>query len=73
MIFESEFDIGELVFYMENNKVKTGRINSIKMPVFFKHKGKIERTYVGYTLKYKTKEFHDCELFKTKSLLLKSL
>lgn len=76
MTIQTLYDEGEVVFFMNNNKITTGTVIGI-----ISRKGYIERNYamsngVFYYLKcdqYDLQDINESSLFKTKEELLNSL
>ena len=71
MDIKTKYDIGQSVFYMDNNKVKTDKIDRIHIEV--RYDPNEIKVRMSYTLFPTTKSYIDEELFLTKEELLKSL
>ena len=71
MEIKTKYDIGQSVFYMDNNKVKEGAIDRIHIDA--QYNAKDNRVKTSYRLFTSAKYYEDDEIFLTKEELLKSL
>ena len=71
MDIKTKYDIGQSVFYMDNNKVKTDKIDQIHIDA--RYNAEDIKVRISYSLFTTTKFYDDKELFLTKEELLKSL
>ncbi len=71
MEIKTKYDIGQRVFYMDNNKVKEGTIDRIYIDA--QYNAKDNKVKIYYRLFTTAKFYKDNELFPTKEELLKSL
>ena len=72
MDIKTKYDLGQSVFYMDNNKVQEGKIDRIHIWVRY-NGGEDNKVRISYSLFTTTKFYGDKELFLTKEELLKSL
>ena len=72
MDIKTKYDIGQSVFFMDNNKVQEGTIDRIHIEVRY-NGGKDNKVRISYSLFTTSKFYEDKELFPTKEELLKSL
>lgn len=70
MTIETKYNIHDKVFYMENNRVRSGSINLIVPPRITPLTVKVD---IEYMLCYKDESLAEYLLFATKEDLLKSL
>jgi len=78
MISESKYSLGETVYFMQDNKICKSTITCICFPTYWKNtKKELQQTSFTYRLKCNTfksnSDIPECWLFKTKTLLLKTL
>lgn len=71
MDIKTKYDIGQSVFYMDNNKVKEGTIDRIHIDA--QYNAKDNKVKISYRLFTTAKYYEDDEIFLTKEELLKSL
>ena len=71
MDIKTKYDIRQSVFYMDNNKVKEGKIDRIHIDA--QYNAKDNKVKISYRLFTTAKYYEDDEIFPTKEELLKSL
>ena len=71
MDIKTKYEIGQRVFYMDNNKVKEGTIDRIHIDA--QYNANYNKVKISYRLFTTAKFYEDNELFPTKEELLKSL
>ena len=71
MDIKTKYDIGQSVFYMDNNKVKEGTIDRIHIDA--QYNATDNKVKISYRLFTTAKFYGDNELYPTKEELLKSL
>ena len=71
MDIKTKYEIGQRVFYMDNNKVKEGTIDRIYIDA--QYNANYNKVKISYRLFTTAKFYEDNELFPTKEELLKSL
>ena len=74
-LFISKFDIGQTVYFMNDNKVCKSIIKVIELPLIWKDKkGLIQMTCTKYKLNnLEANDYPECWLFSDKKALLNSL
>lgn len=74
-LFISKFDIGQTVYFMNNNKVCESIVKVIELPLIWKdNKGLIQMTSTKYKLNNLEANYYpECWLFSDKKALLNSL
>lgn len=76
MVVQSKYDIGDKVFWMENNKIQSSEIWSIDFPtIWICKKGKskkLEQTSVHYRVKSSLRSFPEPLLYPSKLALINS-
>ena len=72
MDIKTKYDIGQSVFFMDNNRVQVGKIDQIHIEVRY-NGGEDNKVRISYSLFTTTKFYGDKELFLTKEELIESL
>ena len=73
MEIKTKFNIGDEVFYLDENKIKTKRIDSIQFDLYKDKSGGLRYRLEGFSKTGHWEYFKENELFSTKEELIASL